>query len=380
MHRILFILATALIFINLSPSSSLAHGLSSLPSGFNYKRWQIKLNKKKSRCMHRKSASGDTYSLELRNCVNSRDQLWFMTTRGELRSVKKPNHCVTRVNGDQAKLKRCKLSLGVETKVPANQYWDTKRKRIRQGDFCLTSNSTSNNTTIKIKRCSDLKRSKKKWVTKHLNNRLRAKHLASFGVHDFTMCKSIAEVGSRLHEDHTNNDKDHVSSDKDNCIINAARFNPDWGYRYGTGQPEVIQNAGKLDFGERYSVERCSHAHDSHWVKTSHENFKTAARYLSIDDKKSYREQLDWVHFIHCLKRVKPSNEDEELAQDHGITGVKFFKSGFKGPTSGNAKSNWGELRTEGSGKLQKNATKTKIPQVLSFKDMKNARFWADLF
>lgn len=343
-----------------------AHSFTKYPSGFDYSYWQIRFNAKKSRCLHRIAASGDSYDLKISDCRGTRDQMWFMTTRGEIRNVKRPNHCITRKSGGRAKLEPCGMSQGISTNVPANQYWETGRKRIVQGSVCLTSQDKTNGAKVTIERCRDNRASKKKWVTKHLNNRLRAKHLVGLGIHDFAMCWSLSSHGSKGQGYHfaDEDDEDQINANKNNCITNAYKKKIDWGYRYGTGQPSIIQNKGKLDFGERYSVERCSKAHDEHWVKVEHENFIKAASRLANRDKAGFKAELDWVHFINCLKRVRPSNEDEERARDSGITFTKFLAN-KRGPVNGkDASDDWGELDTVPSGNLTKDAHKTTIERA----------------
>ena len=72
---------------------------------------------------------------------------------------------------------------------------------------------------------------------------------------------------------------------------------------------------------------------------------------MSDSKAEVYKTLLDWTHFLNCLRRVLPSNEDEERARDSGIAfvkglkGLKAFGLSGVGPTRGSAKRYWGELR-----------------------------------
>ena len=245
----------------------------------------------------------DGYNVFMARCDSSRtSQNWGRTlsskhSTGEIRNAAYPRKCLDIrasefKNNTDVILFRCHGG--------KNQLWKIKDKVIRiknkVRNYCLNvdGNDIRVGNKVTVRRCG-INKKNQQFVTGPLLKTLTPQAAAEMGFPQFAACKEFAE--------------------NDYCYLGMTLVAPlnQSTFRYGfrTGSwPSHPTTGYTLDFGEDYSLDRCSRGHDSH-----------------LWDIEGEPDCANDLGYIHCLNRIKPKTANESTSV---LSAKIYFKTQTK--------------------------------------------------
>jgi hypothetical protein len=216
----------------------------------------------------------------LSQCDASRTtQWWWLTPAGEVRNGRYPTECL---DVSEESFRNGTNVIVYPCHGRRNQTWQKNGQSLRSGGYCLAVPEAkyTSGTRLIIWTCGSGGQTFDVDALGVMTNR----RAANLGFRQHAECAARAA--------------------KDQCYLAVKNpgFDPAaWRYGFHSG---AGHGGGRytLDFGETYSVDRCSHAHDSH--------------YWSCDTCEND------VGYKKCLDQVRPSTPEEKVALDdaHGWT------------------------------------------------------------
>lgn len=281
---------------------------------------------------------GSDELVQFRGCeTDNLAQLWFVTraypsdgfdkSSERTRNAMLPSHCLTRIDDPDGEedgiisLQLCTHDAdNCPTRyVPDPDNDDEKTLLKCRADPAQLWEPKSGRTRLKYQdQCLSVKAGKLYVVNCHGNSRQKfkmddVKRVSNFHIANFE--DDFPNI--TLPEDHRFKDYTFCKdNDQEGCFLNVGDIQK-YGYHFGTDKFLGIRlgsgtqnNDGLLDLGDRYSVDRCTQAHDKHyWMREGTD------RWPGENER----------NLLRCLDRIIPTTAQENTA----VELAEIFFNGF---------------------------------------------------